>query len=89
MIAVRKTDEEQLRFQCVSVVDGRPVHLDGLAERLKAARMRNESGEITETLPAIADGHNRSGGRWEECLRERIRKARERVARVQSQDSTL
>ena len=38
MLEVRQESEGGLRFQVVSVVDGKPVHLDGLAERAARAQ---------------------------------------------------
>jgi hypothetical protein len=90
MLTARKASEEEQGFRVVtrSIVDGSLVNLDGLAERLRAARKRHEAGELTDAPPAIA-GRRESEGTWEERLRERMRKASERVARLQSQDSTL
>jgi hypothetical protein len=33
LMVARKANEEEFRVQCYSVVDGRPVNLDGLADR--------------------------------------------------------
>jgi hypothetical protein len=89
MLAARKASEDGQRFRVVYREDGSVVEIRGLAEQLKAARMRNEAGEISAPPPVIMGGQNRSGGRWEECLEERMRRGRERVARAQAQDSTL
>jgi hypothetical protein len=41
LIAARKACEEDgLRFQVVSIVDGKPVNLGGLAEQMGEARVR-------------------------------------------------
>jgi hypothetical protein len=88
MLAARKANDEQLRFQCVSVVDGRPVNLDGLAERLRAAIKRQEAGELTDA-PLESAGGQESEGTWEERLQERMRRGEERVARAEGQDSIL
>jgi hypothetical protein len=41
LIAARNAGEEDgLRFQVVSIVDGKPVNLDGLAEQMREARVR-------------------------------------------------
>jgi hypothetical protein len=88
MLAARKASEDGQRFRVVYREDGSVVEIRGLAEQLKAARMRNEAGEISAPPPVIMGGQNRSGGRWEECLEERMRRGRERVARAQAQDST-
>ena len=45
MLVARKASEEhELRFQAVSILDGSPVNLDGLAEIIRAARMRIRAG---------------------------------------------
>jgi hypothetical protein len=88
LLAAREANEEQLRVQCVSVVDGRPVYLDGLAERLNAARKRIEAGELADA-PLESGDERESEGTWEERLEERMRQGRERVAQAQGLDSTL
>jgi len=46
MLVARKASEEhELRFQAVSILDGSPVNLDGLAEIIRAARMRIRAGK--------------------------------------------
>jgi hypothetical protein len=89
LLAARRASEDELRFRVVSVVDGRPVNLDGLAEGLRAARLRLDAEEGTASIPANEGGQDSSGGSWEECLAERIRRARERVGWAQAPDSTL
>jgi hypothetical protein len=81
------SEEDEIRFQMVSILDGKPVNLSGLAESIRAARMRVQN----EELPPSDDGENGSGdhseGTWEERLAEQIRRARERVARAQGPET--
>lgn len=82
LLVARRANEEQLRFRVVSVLDGKPVNLDGLAERLRAARMRLDAEEGISPLPAIDGGQATGAGRRTDCLEERMRRARERVAQM-------
>jgi len=90
LIEARKANEEEQGFQVVtrSIVDGSRVFFDGLADNIRAARMRHE-GEGVSDLPLAIDGRQdcSNGGRAV-CLEERITQARERVARMQVQGST-
>ena len=88
MLVARKASENELRFQVVSVVTGERVSLDGLADQIKAARLR--IGAIGEQAapPACQSGQDFSVGRQEDCLAERIRRARERVERMRGRDGT-
>jgi hypothetical protein len=83
MLVARKADE--LRFEAVSILDGSRLNLDGLAEALRAARMRNRAGELPAALPATggSDGRRRA-----DCLSERIARARERARRMQDPETT-
>ena len=56
-------------------------NLDGLAERIRAERLRCQTGNMSASLP-IEGGQRSNGGRSADCLSERIRKARERVRRA-------
>jgi hypothetical protein len=80
LVAARKSSEEEFRVQTVSILDGRPVNLDGLAERLSAARLRPHAEEDTAASPTGMGGQdsNKEGGA--NCLEERLRRARERLA---------
>src|SRR5271155_2447677 len=63
LVAARKASEEnELRFQVVSVVDGARVNLDGLAEKLRAARM-NAHGEESPVSVFPVVGHASDWGR--------------------------
>lgn len=84
MLAARESEAE-FRVQTVSVVDGKPVCLDGLAETIRAARMRIDTEEEAGSSPAIIQNSN--GGRRADCLEERMRRARERVASWQDKNS--
>lgn len=72
MPARRANEEDKLRFQIVSIVDGLPVNLDGLAEKLRAARMQAHSEESPVSVLPIG------GERRADSLAERLRRARER-----------
>jgi hypothetical protein len=88
LLAERKASkEEQLRFQAVSMLDGSPLNLDGWAETIRAARMRNRAGELPAALPQSEDGQESNGERRADCLSERIRKARERVGWAQGPET--
>ena len=75
LLAARKRNER--RVEVGSVVNGR-VNLDGLAEVLRAARLRNEAGSAASA--SVGEDHDewRRAG----CLEERIRRAWERVERM-------
>lgn len=77
------------RYQAVSTLNGKPVYLDGLADSLRAARLKLHAEEGTASFPAAGSGQDSRGGRWADCLEERIRRARERVARAQAPDAIL
>ena len=83
MLEARQESEEGFRVQCYSIVDGKPVNLDGLADSIRAARMKDQTGILPLSLPASEDGQDSSGGRRANCLTERIRMARERATRAQ------
>lgn len=78
MLVARQAREEELRFRAVSVVDGTPIKIEGLAEALMAARRRFDPAE--GTAGAVEE-------RRTECLAERLRQARERVANWPDQDN--
>lgn len=88
MLVTRKASEEDgLRFQVVSAVDGLPVNLDGLAEEIRAARMRGRAGELPAPFPAIEGVEQSNGERRADCLSEHIRKARERAGWAQGPET--
>jgi hypothetical protein len=79
LVARKASQDDELRFQAVSIVDGSPVNFDGLAETIRAARLRARAGE---TPAPASDGRQKSnGGRGADCLSESVRKARARVGR--------
>lgn len=57
----------------------------GLAESIRAARMKQQA----DLLPAIEGGEARNEERRADCLAERIRLAREQVARARGQETML
>jgi hypothetical protein len=77
VLEARKADE--LRFQVVSAVDGSRVNLDGLAEPIRAARMRNAAGDLLASIPAGEVGQERNVSRKADSLSERIKIARQRT----------
>ena len=81
MPLARKASENELRLQVVSIVDGKRVNLGGLADQIRAARTEDQAGGFAASVPAIEGGRDFSGGRRVECLAERIREAKERLAR--------
>jgi hypothetical protein len=88
MLMARDANKEEFSIQSYSVVDGKPVNLDGLAETIRAARMRIDVGGEQSTLPANESSQDFSTGRQADCLSERMRRAEERLARAQALDST-
>jgi hypothetical protein len=90
LLAARKASEEdETRFQCCSIMDGKPVNFDGLAETIRLARMRDHTGELP-ALNSEEDGcEDHSEGIWGERLRERMRMARERVASAQGLEARV
>ncbi len=81
-------EREEVRYQVVSILDGKPANLDGLAELIRAARMKHETGESTDSLPGSERGRERGRGGATDCLAERLRRAEERVARTQAPEAT-
>ena len=76
-------ESEEVRYQAAaSILDGKPVNLSGLADVIRAGRMKCRDGESPDMLPAIEGGRDRGEERRPDCLAERIRLARERVARA-------
>ena len=76
LLETRKTDE--LRFQAVSILDGSRLNLDGLAEAIRAGRIRAHAGE--SPLPFQPIERKRNGDAV--GLHERIMQARARVERM-------
>ena len=85
MLVRRKAIEDAgLCFVAVSIVDGSRVNLYDFAEPLQAAR--NRAIGFPDAPPATGEGN---GGWRAECFAERIRQARERVARAQDPETML
>lgn len=89
MLTTRRAGEEDLRIQSFSVVDGSRVNLDGLAERIRAVRDRLDVGESPASIQRGERGQTSNRGRQADCLEERIKRAQERLERIQGQDSIL
>src|ERR1700722_13272028 len=61
---------EEIHFQTVSILDGKPVNLDGLADTIRAARLRHRPVSSSGT----EEGPDQIEGRRPDSLEERIRK---------------
>lgn len=84
LVTARKASEEdELRFEVRSAVDGSPVNLNGIADVMRAARMKDQGEELPASRPAIEGEQEHSEDSWEDCVTERIRMARDRVAKAQ------
>jgi hypothetical protein len=81
MLTARKTSVEagELRFVTRSILDGRPVDLDGLAERLNAAFNRNDAGDSSTAQTASESRSVLGVLSHEERLAERLKRAEERM----------
>lgn len=77
LLVARKADENKS-----------PSNLEGLAERMRAVRMRCQTGRLSSALLTIEGGQELNGGRGADCLAERIRRARERVRRARGPATT-
>lgn len=64
--------------------DESPGNLIGLAEAIRAARMKDRAGKFPASLPAIEGGQEWGGGGRADWLSERVRMTRERGTRAQS-----
>jgi uncharacterized protein (TIGR03435 family) len=49
--ARKASEEDQLRFVAVSIVEGARLNFDGLAGTIRAARMRPRTGELSAAFP--------------------------------------
>jgi hypothetical protein len=85
LLLARKATEEKELFRVVYRADGSVAEIRGLAEQLRAAIKAHEAGDSPARLPAIEGGPDSSGDGRPNCLAERIRMARERVARMQAE----
>jgi hypothetical protein len=79
LLVARKESEDDQRFQVVYRADGSVSEMRGLAEVIRAGRLRLDAGEGTASLPIDEGGQYFNGRRQTDCLAERIRRARERV----------
>jgi hypothetical protein len=87
LVARKAKDQDEAGFKVIYRADGSVSEIRGLAKALEAARMKLEAGESSEWLPDGEPSGNYIQGGHEECLAERIRRARERVASWRDQDS--
>jgi hypothetical protein len=67
-------DREEVRFQVVSILEGKAVFLDGMMERLRAARERLEAEESPTLLHASEGDQDSSEGGRADCLEEKHEK---------------
>ncbi len=77
--ARKASEEDELHFVAVSILDGSPLKFDGLAETIRAARMKSQTEDFPAPLPASEGRQESNRGRSADCLPKRIRKTRERV----------
>jgi hypothetical protein len=69
--------EQEFQAQTVSILNGKPVHLDGLADAIRTARMRIDAGgEEEAALPTRETSQAYNQGGQTDCLAEGIREAR-------------
>jgi len=76
LVARKASEEDELRFQAVSIVDGSRLNLDGPAEAIRAGRMTAHAGESPLPFRPIERGRDADG------LHERIMRGRARVERM-------
>lgn len=90
LLVARKADEEKQSFRVVtrSIVDGSRVSFDGLAECIRAGRLKLQGKEGTASSPAVESGQDSGGERRADCLSERIKRARNRPGLSEAPDST-
>ena len=82
------TERKEQGVEVVYGAKGSVVEIRGLADALSAARMRSQDEGEPSTTRTIGDWQDCGEGKGADCLAERIRKARERVERMQGLDST-
>jgi hypothetical protein len=83
LVARNAREENESGVQVAYSADGAVAEIRGLAKAIRASRMKDRAGRFPTSSPAIESGKNYSGGGQADCLAERIRRARERLARVQ------
>jgi hypothetical protein len=87
MLAARMSSEDNEQgVEVVRGAKGSVVEIRGLGEAIRAARDRAE-GKLAAAR-TIEGSQDYSRGGQADCLAERIRRARERVERMQGWDST-
>jgi hypothetical protein len=52
LVARIASEKDELSFQVVSIVDGSRVNFDGLAERIRAVRMKDHGEGLPASLPS-------------------------------------
>lgn len=73
-------DRDEAGFKVIYRADGSVGEIHGLADVLRAARMRHDTGGSSESLPQGEARQDYIRGGHEKCLAERIRMAKERLA---------
>jgi hypothetical protein len=89
LLEARKASEESKSgVKVVDREDGSVAETRGLADAIRAGRMRIQSGECPPPFHTSVGGEeNRREGRAD-CLSERIRRAKERLRRAQGLEAT-
>jgi hypothetical protein len=89
LLEARKASEDEQGFEIItkSIVDGKRVNFDGIAETIRAARMRDQSGELPGPDAKEYDGEDHSEGAWGDRLAERMKRARERVVQARGPET--
>jgi hypothetical protein len=77
LVARKASEEDELRFEAVSILDGSRLNFDGLAEAIREARMRNRAGVLPASFPSTEGGQGNNGGRVADCLSEGPRSVRD------------
>jgi hypothetical protein len=87
LVARKASKEDELSFEAVSILDGSRLNCAGLADRMRAARMRDDVGGLPASLPTSDSEHENNAGRRADCLLERMRRAEERLRRAQDPET--
>lgn len=85
MLSARREDEQGI--EVIYGAKGSVVEIQGLGDAIRVARLRSQGEGVPALVRTSAD--EQGCGKGVDCLAERIRKARERVARAQGQELML
>lgn len=92
MLAVRRSSgEDEQGVEVVYGAKGSVVEIRGLGEAINSAwlRLRNQAEGEPAAARTIGNGQDCGDGKGGDCLEERIRLARERLARARRQEPML